>query len=195
MKRIILIGLGLLSCCLGIIWLQCNNEESHRAATAAATVLPKLEQHIPEVDLTSDGLKMPIQETQILPEMEIDGKSYVGILEIPALELRLPVVSFWSDENGKIAPCRYSGNILDKNLVICAHNYKSHFGLLPSLDIGDSVYFIDMAGAVYSYLVSEKLVISGTDADKLATGEWGLTLFTCTNSGKSRYIVRCNLQE
>ena len=195
MKRAILMGLGLVCCLLGIIWLRCNLAESNRAAMASITVLPQLEQYIPISDSFMEMPTQPLQEAQVVTEIEIDGRPYIAVLEIPALELTLPVIGSWSEENGKIAPCRYSGSFLNNNLVICAHNYKSHFGNLPVLELGDSVVLTDMDGNVYSYQVSEKLVISGMDLAELEAGEWDLTMFTCTNGGKSRFLVRCNLQK
>ena len=185
-----------------------NHREDAAAAKSTEEIVPQLVQQIQEntaaenADMEAEiipelqkPLELLTEEDKKMAEIGIGGHLYIGYLSIPALDLELPIMSKWTYEKLLIAPCRYSGSIRGEDLVLMAHNYKSHFGLLPSLDIGDSVYFIDMAGAVYSYLVSEKLVISGTDADKLAAGEWGLTLFTCTNSGKSRYIVRCKLQE
>ena len=42
--------------------------------------------------------------------LELDGRSYLGLITIPTLELQLPVQNEWSYPNLKISPCRMQGN-------------------------------------------------------------------------------------
>ena len=56
---------------------------------------------------TPEYLRNPEME---MPVEEIEGNGYIGLLEIPALGLSLPVMSEWSYPNLKLAPCRYSGS-------------------------------------------------------------------------------------
>ena len=47
----------------------------------------------------------------LCPEMEmpletINGMDYIGVLQIPSLELELPIASEWNYPNLKAAPCR-----------------------------------------------------------------------------------------
>ena len=86
-----------------------------------------------------------------MPEENIDGRSYIGVLDIPALELSLPIISEWSYDALQIAPCRYSGSAYLDNLVIAGHNYRSHFASLPQLQPGDTVTFTDMDGNAQPY--------------------------------------------
>ena len=44
-----------------------------------------------------------------MPEIEIDGERYIGILSIPDLDLELPVRGDFSYKGLTTAPCRYSG--------------------------------------------------------------------------------------
>ena len=59
------------------------------------------------------------------------------------------------------------------------------------LEEGDTVLFTDCAGAQYQYQVSQIEEVNGDDAAKMEEGDWDLTLFTCTYSGRSRVTVRC----
>lgn len=68
-----------------------------------------------------------------MPVKTINGRDYIGVLSIPSLELELPVISQWDYPALKVAPCRYSGSLYQDNLIICAHNYASHFGKLKEL--------------------------------------------------------------
>ena len=126
-----------------------------------------------------------------MPVRNIGGEDYIGVLEIPSLGLMLPVMSEWSYPRLKIAPCRYTGSAYQGNLIIAAHNYRSHFGNLKELCEGDVVCFTDMDGNVFSYEVMFLEVLQPTDVDEMESGDWDLTLFTCTVGGKSRVTVRC----
>ena len=139
------------------------------------------------------------EEQPILPEpqvmmtaMELDGRDYVGVLEIPSLELSLPIQDEWSDRLLKYSPCRYEGTIYD-GMIIAGHNYKSHFAKLKQLLPGDEVRFIDLDGNIWNYVVSGTEVIAGYDVERMKSGDWDLTLFTCTYGGESRYTLRCTL--
>ena len=130
-----------------------------------------------------------------MPEETIDGRNYIGVLDIPALELSLPIISEWSYDALQIAPCRYSGSAYLDNLVIAGHNYRSHFASLPQLQPGDSVTFTDMDGNVFSYEVSSLETLSPYAVSDMTSGDWDLTLFTCTVGGQSRLAIRCDRTE
>lgn len=120
-----------------------------------------------------------------------DSIGYYGIVEIPALNLKLPVNDEWSSANSQISPCRYTGSAYDKDLIIAAHNYSNHFGNIGSLSNGDSVYFTDATGYKYCYEVDKIEILDGTDVAKMQNKKYDLTLFTCTYSGAQRVTVRC----
>jgi sortase A len=123
--------------------------------------------------------------------VQLDGQDYIGRLDIPELELSLPVLSQWSDPNLKLAPCRYLGTAEGGDLILAGHNYKSHFGRLHRLQVGSAVTFTDVNGVVYSYQVSQFQQLQPTDIEKMEQGDWALTLFTCTLGGTARLAVRC----
>ena len=126
-----------------------------------------------------------------LPEKEYDGRRYVGVITIPALEVELPVLKGWSRSGAKIAPCRFEGTPYMDDLVICAHNYQSHFGRLNTLKTGDLVQFMDMEGNLFTYQVVSFEILQPNQAELLRSGGWDLTLFTCTIGGQTRFTVRC----
>lgn len=126
-----------------------------------------------------------------MPETEYDGRNYVGVVAIPALNVELPVLADWSRSGAKIAPCRYSGTAYIDNLVICAHNYNSHFGRLNTLKTGDVVYFTDMDGNLFTYQVVAFEVLQPNQIEEMCHEQWDLTLFTCTLGGRTRFTVRC----
>lgn len=193
MKRVCSIVLGISLIFAGLEWLSMNERESDEAAASAALAVPVLQEQI-LMKATEETFPEAVQKLE-MTEVEVDGRFYIGVLEIPQLELELPILSSWSDANAKIAPCRYSGTSMTSDLIICAHNYKSHFGRLPALAVGDAVTFTDVEGICTTYVVSDLEVLAGTALEQMESGDWDLTLFTCTAGGKNRFAVRCAKDE
>lgn len=177
-----------------------NLRESERAGEHAAAIVSILaDMHsdsYPDPDLDSDSEYRTDSERfypeQELPTKEIDGVSYVGILQIPVLGLEHPVINTWSYPNLRLAPCRYFGSPYQGNLVICAHNYDSHFGNLKKLQSGDEVIFTDLDGNEFLYTTADWENLQPSDTEAMTAGDWALTLFTCTVGGQSRVVVRCS---
>ena len=94
--------------------------------------------------MQSDATSSPTSLDLEMPVVMLDGYEYVGYVEIPALELKLPVMSDWDYNRLTLAPCRQFGSSRTDDLVIAAHNYESHFGHLKDLSVGDAVTFTDM---------------------------------------------------
>lgn len=118
-------------------------------------------------------------------------REYLGVLTIPALGLELPVQTEWSKANLKVSPCRQCGSVEGGDLVIAAHNYKSHFGRLGSLSEGDEVRFALQNGAEAVYAVERVATISPDEPEALREGGCPLVLYTCTPGGKARVAVYC----
>ena len=127
-----------------------------------------------------------------MAELEIDGYSYIGDLSIPSHSLELPVISQWDYDKLQVAPCRYSGSISEKNLVLIAHNYSSHFGNLDQLEFEDEVRFTDAEGVATYYRVVSIDVVPPASAEEVTAGNSDLALVTCTYSGKTRLVVYCD---
>ncbi|MDO5408653.1 MAG: sortase [Eubacteriales bacterium] len=178
------------------LWGEYRAERNADAALAQveAVLEPSVE---PETGaLEAAETKAPIPEyvtnpDMPMPEREIDGELYIGVVEIPSLSLSLPVIGEWSDERLKTAPCRYVGSAYTKDLIISGHSYKKHFRYIRKLAVGDRVTFTDMDGNRFIYEVSGTEVVDGSDAERMVAGDWDLTLFTCTYNGSARHAVRC----
>ena len=121
--------------------------------------------------------------------------SCIGILEIPALDLQLPVISEWSYPALRLAPCRYTGSAYKGDLVIAAHNYQSHFGRLKTLSTGSEVIFTDAVGNRFVYQVAVIEALTPWSVEDMTSGEWPLSLFTCTLDSQNRVTVRCEYSE
>lgn len=188
---------GLLLIAAALCLLVYNKREAESAAQTAEQALQEISD-VPHVleqpqeseihSIIPDYISDPTME---MPTVEVDGNFYIGILEIHALELSLPVISEWNDTRLKQAPCRYKGSVYLDNLIIAGHNYKKHFGGLKNLQIGDTITFTDMDEHCFSYTVTALEELDGTAIEAMESGDWDLTLFTCTIGGKKRVTVRC----
>lgn len=152
-------------------------------AAPKATIAPK-------ATLSPDGELPEATPIPEMPEMEIDGKKYIGYLEMPTIGITLPVMGDWSYAQLRAAPCRYWGSAYDDSLVIMAHNYDRHFGRISTLEIGAPVQFVDAEGNIFRYVVAAHEMLEPYDVEKMLAEEWGMTLFTCTYGGAKRITVR-----
>jgi len=181
------INAGLLLIAAALFLSVYNEWESHEARDSARQVIAQLCDALP----TEAGEPTTLPDVRReMPVKTINGRDYIGVLSIPSLELELPVISQWDYPALKVAPCRYSGSLYQDNLIICAHNYASHFGKLKELQPGDIVLFTDMDEHVVTFQMVERETLNPMDAEGMEAGDWDLTLFTCTIDGQTRVTIR-----
>lgn len=181
----------------GLLLTGYNMWDGRRASVAAQEALeqmPVLPQTSEEISADPGEQKIPdyiLDPNRDMPAVEIAGNAYIGTLNIPSLDLSLPVMSEWSYTKLRIAPCRYAGTAYQSGFVLAAHNYRTHFGSLSRAAAGDRVTFTDMDGNIFYYQVEEVQVLQPADIEKMLSDEWDLSLFTCTLGGQTRLTVRC----
>ena len=198
-RGLLSITIGLLLIAAALFLVSYNLYDELRAEQAARQAVNKLEASTNQEPLASDE-RTVIPDYVLSPNMEmpvetINGIDFIGVLRIPALELELPVISEWNYPNLKNAPCRYSGSAYLNNLILCGHNYASHFGRLKTLSEGDIATFTDIDGNVFIYKMVERETLNPTDIEGMESGNWDLTLFTCTVGGQSRVTIRFELEK
>ncbi len=188
---LIIFGILLIFAAVGLV--SYNLWDDKRAAESIGSIMSSLDN---KGKNNSNAIPDYILNPEMdMPTIEIDGYKYIGTVEIPALDLKLPVMDSWSYPKMKIAPCRYSGSAYLNNMVICAHNYTSHFGRLRNVHIGDEIVFTDVANNVFHYYAGETEILQRTAVEEMTVGDWDLTLFTCTVGARARFAVRCVLIE
>lgn len=113
----------------------------------------------------------------------IEGHSIVGCLEVPALDIRVPVTSEDEKEEGFV----YYGNRSDSvsgagGLKICGSRHGV-FGNLSELEPGDAAFFIDIDGRRYEYRVVTQYHLKTWD-------EGGNDMMLCySTDDKTEFIV------
>ena len=181
-----------------------NFQTDLEAAQSRDTVLLQLADAMPEEEETPTTDEPPVteapepekekeeKEEEVLPSVPIDGRNYMGAIRFPALNLELPVLAEYTLPALRIAPAVYSGTPEGNDLVICGHNYRSHFGPLNRLSLGDEILMRTVDGKVYRYTVAATEIVSPLAVADVTNGQWDLTLFTCTLGGQTRFVVRCD---
>ena len=107
----------------------------------------------------------------------------------------LPVLTDWSYAKLKKAPCHCYGTYYEKDFVIAAHNYKSHFCRLSELQASDVVVFTDVSETAHYYEVVILETLPKNATKEMITCGFDLSLYTCTLGGGSHVTVRCNAAE
>jgi len=202
----VFIIIGIL-CCLGAAALAIHNHmDSERAGDASEQVLVQLVDTIrnPEDDVPYKRVDdlLPEEETPEMATVAIDGYDYIGMIAFPSLNnLELPVMKDWDLDRLNISPCRYTGSYYTDDLVICGHNFSTHFEpLLNDLKLGEDVYFLTVGGEKIHYVTVNKEVVEPTAIEVMiensknneeSENHWDLTLFTCHYGGQTRCAVRC----
>lgn len=173
-----------------------NLYDDSRAGAASDAVVREL-----TLELTEDGLRpagellteedVVVFDNRSLPVKTIDGRDYVGVLQFPRFSLELPVQTPYVYESLRVSPCLYAGDPYHNDMVICAHNYDSHFGRLKDMELGDELLFIAMDGEVFRYELSAQDILTRYSTEEMLNADtWDLTLFTCTLGGEQRVTAR-----
>lgn len=185
---IIVMAIGAVLIISALLLFAYNQYEDYLAGQEAESLLSEVEAAI-ETQPTKPTLDPE------LPTKKLNGYDYVGYIEVPVLDLKLPVMADWDYNRLQISPCRQLGSSRTDDLVIAAHNYSKHFGRLKTLNKGDSVIFTDMEGIVNNYSVEKVDTVNPYDVDTVLNSEYDLVLYTCTPGGRTRVTVFCSRTE
>lgn len=180
-RGLLFLAVGVLCLTIAGGWYITNRWEDKQAGEQAAVWLDKL-------TAASSDTSLQQEDT---PTVMVEGNGFCGRIMIDTLGVQLPVFQEWNYDRLQEAPCRYAGSIATDDMIVAAHNYKSHFGDLQSLQRNDEILFIDAVEETHRFRVQEITALDGTAVTDMTAGGWDLTLFTCTKDGTQRVTVRC----
>ena len=192
LRGTILIVLGLALAFSGAALYARYDRQAAMAGQNAENLLTELHLAMEERQLT--GLVAEAPEAR-MPQLMLEGHALIGILEAEAAGFRLPIIESWSYEALHYSPCRYSGSLAGGDLILLGHNYQRHLGALGTLEAGDEVTFTDVGGKVHRFAVADAEVLTPTQVEELEASPYPLSIFTCTDGGRSRYVVYCEAAE
>ena len=170
-------------------------------------VLDNNEEDAEEIqDLVDIELEQAAAAMQIEEKVSKQGTKYteVAIVNIPKINVHYSVLSVTTDELLKMSPCRFWGADQDKgvydankvgNFCIVAHNYRNSrfFSKVPTLENGDIIEITDITGKTLKYMVYDKYIVDPNDTtctSQHTNGKREVTLITCTNDSKERYVIK-----
>ena len=123
--------------------------------------------------------------------LSVDGKDFVGIIEMPHYASALPVAAEWGKSSEY--PCRLSGSVYNGTMQIGATTQKGQYEFYRQLSIGDTVVYTDMEGNRYTYEVTSLRYENHADPSALQREEATLTLFIKNIYSFEYLIVFCNV--
>ena len=158
-----------------------------------------------EKNVTTTQVVQIEQKIEVPDEQKLtasDGTIYytIGVINIPSINVNYPILSTYTDELLKIAPCRFHGPNPNEvgNLCIAGHNYKNskYFSKVPNLQLGDKIEITDLSGRMLTYTVYDKFIVNPDELEctsQLTNGNKEITLITCTNDNKQRHIIKARV--
>lgn len=128
---------------------------------------------------------------------EINGYKIVGIIEIPKIGIKYPILSETNKESMKISITKFWGNQINSigNVTLAGHNNRdgTMFGKTKKLLEGDIINLTGVDKKTVSYKIFKTYIIEPNDVSCVKSIEPGtreITLITCTNGNKNRLVTK-----
>ena len=183
-KICILIGVCLLvvAVIVPVLWQLCI----HSYSVKSASYVNSIKSRIPE----PEGAVLEERRDNSMPVLSVDNVDFAGIIEMSGYDASFPVCDDW----GSVTefPCRFSGSIYDRSIIIGATSQKGQFDFYRDISVGDDLSFTDMEGNCFSYAVKSLRYEKNADRDAMTREDADLTLFIKNTYGFEYLIVFCD---
>jgi LPXTG-site transpeptidase (sortase) family protein len=141
--------------------------------------------------------KEETQQSESLPELEFKGYKVEGIIEIPKINIKYPIIDHTNEETMKVSITKFWGPQANEigNYTVAGHNNKdgTMFGKTKYLQIGDKIKLTNLKNETIEYEVFKIYSIDPEDVSCVESVESGtreVTLITCTNGHKNRLVTK-----
>ena len=141
--------------------------------------------------------KEETQQSESLPELEFKGYKVEGIIEIPKINIKYPIIDHTNEETMKVSITKFWGPQANEigNYTVAGHNNKdgTMFGKTKYLQIGDKIKLTNLKNETIEYEVFKIYSIDPDDVSCVESVESGtreITLITCTNGHKNRLVTK-----
>lgn len=141
--------------------------------------------------------KEETQQSESLPELEFKGYKVEGIIEIPKINIKYPIIDHTNEETMKVSITKFWGPQANEigNYTVAGHNNKdgTMFGKTKYLQIGDKIKLTNLKNETLEYEVFKIYLIDPDDVSCVESVESGtreITLITCTNGHKNRLVTK-----
>ena len=165
-------------------------------------ILNEVEQEniLEETTIEQENIQQEEAQKTVATYTTSDGKKtydYIGVINIPSLGIKYPILSSTSEALLKVSVTKYWGPNPNEvgNLVIAGHNYRNtkFFSKLLKIENGAKIEITDLNGKTLEYTVYDTYKVDPNNNDctsQLTNGYTEITLITCTNDNKERFIVK-----
>ncbi len=127
----------------------------------------------------------------IMPAMEINSDSFVGIIEVPKYNCSLPIRETWAKNKTDNSPCKYFGSIYDGSLIIGGSDNGGQLDFARIIENYDNVFITDMTGSRYKYTVSDIRRTKDVSAEYLTSADADLVIFAKNSFSFDYTVIRC----
>lgn len=155
-----------------------------------------------EIDEQEEVQEELIPDNEKDSNNEVKEENYIGILEIPKINLKKGLVDKNSSSNNvdkniyTLKETTLPDEQLNSHIILAAHSgnsYISYFRNLKKLDMKDRINFY-YKGIKYIYEVTDKYEIEKTGATELKiTNKSDITLITCISGTNKQVVYVANL--
>ncbi len=187
-KSQITLVLGICLVAVSFCLIAANLVCTYIAANKSQSAAEEIEKLLPE---RSAGVLGNYADPN-MPIFQINGTDYVALLEIPSLNIILPIKDKWNGTALIASPARFCGSAYDNTLVIGGADNSRQFSFCDEIENGTSVIVTDMTGTYFTYIVERVDRSDKAESKWLTETEYDLTLY-CRCAYSMDYIaVRCN---
>lgn len=141
--------------------------------------------------------KEETQQSESLPELEFKGYKIEGIIEIPKINIKYPIIDHTNEETMKVSITKFWGPQANEigNYTVAGHNNKdgTMFGKTKYLQIGDKIKLTNLKNETIEYEIFKIYSIDPDDVSCVESVENGtreITLITWTNGHKNRLVTK-----
>ena len=130
-------------------------------------------------------------------KMQYNGYDVVGIINIPSINIKYPIINKTNDTTMKYSITKFSGGDINSigNFTIAGHNNLNGtmFGKVKRLQIGDEIKMTDLYNNTVTYQIFDIYSVEPNDVSCLESVDENtreITLITCTNGHLNRLITK-----
>ena len=153
---------------------------------------------------STDSLDSDINDLtiEVLTEDQKIGSIKKGtpIIRIPSLDITVPVVNGTDSYSLRLGAGKFSHSVNmgeNGNFAVAGHSstiYNCIFNDLESIKISDKIECFDARGVQYNYYVTNTFKTDPSNIDvTYSSNESVMTIVTCTDGGRNRFIVSAKL--
>lgn len=136
-------------------------------------------------------------EGQEAVNVQYNGYDVVGIIEIPSINIKYPIINKTNDTTMKYSITKFSGGEINSvgNFSVAGHNNLNGtmFGKVKRLKLGDQIKMTDLYNNTVTYEIFDIYSVDPNDVSVLEPVDENtreITLITCTNGHLNRLITK-----